>query len=93
MGHGKIVGKKIDDLGDGFGGRGWYIDAVAAIVLGGCADVPAVNAVTGPGAIDGRGFMDTDSSAGWCKGRAIEIVGAVELGFGGKARVDAGRPE
>ena len=54
---------------------------VAAIMLGDCANVPAVNAVTGSGALDGRGFIDKDSSAGWCKDRAIKIVGAIELGF------------
>ena len=83
--------KKTDGLGDAFGSRGRYVDAVAAIVPGGCADIPAVDTVTGLGTADGRGFMDNDLSAGWCKGRAIEIVGAVELGFGGKAWVDAGR--
>ena len=84
-------GGEIDGLGDAFSSRERYVDAVVVIVIGGCADVPAVDAMTGPGAADGRGFMDKDSSTGWCKGRAIEIVGAVELGFGGKAWVDAGR--
>ena len=93
MGHGAIMGKKNDGLGDAFRGRGRYVDAVAAIVLGGCADVPVVDAVTGPGAADGRGFMDKDSSAGWCKGRVIEIVEAVELDFVRKAWVDARWPE
>ena len=93
MGHGAIVGEKIDGLGYAFDGRGRYVDKVAAIVIGGCAAIPAVDAVTGTGAADGRGFMDKDSSAEWYKGRAIEIVGAVEMGFGGKARVDAGRTE
>ena len=27
-------------------------------LLRGCADVPAVNVVTGPGAVDGQGFME-----------------------------------
>ena len=93
MGHGAIVGGEINAIGDAFGGRVRYADTVAAIVLGRCTNVPAVNTVTVPGAADGRGFMDKDSSSGWCKWLAIEIVGAVELGFGGKARVDAGRPE
>ena len=65
MGHGTIVGEKIDGLGNAFGGRGQYVDAVAAIVLWGCLDVPAVDAVAGPGAADGQGFMNKDSSAGW----------------------------
>ena len=58
LGHGAIVWGKFNGLGNAFGGRGRYVDAVAAIVLGGCADVPAVDAVTGPGAADGQGFMD-----------------------------------
>ena len=90
FGHGAIVEKKTDGLGDAFGSRGRYVDTVAAIVPGGCADIPAVDTVTGLGAADGRGFMDKDSSARWCKGRAIEIIGAVEVGFGQKARVGAG---
>ena len=61
-------GKQIDGLGDAFGGRGRYVDAVAAILLGVCANVPAVDDVTGPGVADSRGFMDKDSSEGWCKG-------------------------
>ena len=51
-------GEKFNSLGDALGGRGWYVDAVAAVALGGCVNVPAVDAVTGPGATDGRGFMD-----------------------------------
>ena len=58
MGHGAIVGKEFNGLGNEFGGRRRYVDAVAAIVLGGCANVPAVDTVNGPGAADGRGFMD-----------------------------------
>ena len=72
--------KKIDGLGDAFGGRGRYVDAVAAIVLRGCANVPAVDAVTDPGAADRRVLMEKDLSAGWCKGRAIEIIDTVEMG-------------
>ena len=58
-------GKKIGGIGGAFDGRGRYVDAVAAIVLGGCADISAADAVTGPDAGDGRGFMDKDSSDGW----------------------------
>ena len=79
MRHGAIVGGEIEGLGDAFSGHGRYIDAVAAIVLWECADVPAIDSVTGPGAADGRCFIDKYLSDGWCKGRAIEIVGAVEL--------------
>ena len=86
-------GGRFDGLGDAFGGRGRYVDKVAAILLGGCANVPAVAAMTGLRAADGRGFMDKYLSAGWCKGQAIEIVGAVDLGFGRKVRVDAGYPK
>ena len=93
MGHGTIVGEKIDGLGNAFGGRGRYVYAVAAIVLRGCANVPDVDAVTFPGAADSRGFMDKDLSARWCNGRAIEIVDAIEMGFGGKTRVDVERPK
>ena len=93
MGHGAIVGGEINAIGDAFGGRVRYADTVAAIVLGRCTNVPAVNTVTVPGAADGRGFMDKDLIAGWCKGASIDIVGAVELGFGKKARVDTGWPE
>ena len=57
LGHGAIVGK-FNFLGDAFGDRGRYVDAVAAIVLGGCSNVPAVDSVTGPGAADGRGLID-----------------------------------
>ena len=57
MGHGEIVVGEMDVLGDAFGSRERYVDAVAAIVLRGCANVPAVKAVTGPGAADGRDFM------------------------------------
>ena len=52
------MGEKCNGLGNEFGGRGRYVDTVAAIVLRGYANVPAVEAVTGPGAADGWGFMD-----------------------------------
>ena len=87
------MGGGIDGLGNVLGGRGRYVDTVAAIVLGGCANVPSVNAVTGPGLADVRGFMEKYSIVGWCKRRAIEILVAVELVFSVKARVDAVRPE
>ena len=93
MGHGAIVGGIFDGLGNTFGSHGRYVDAVAAIVLGGCANVPAADVVTGPGAADGRSFMDKYLNAGWYKGQETEIVGDVELGFDGKAWVDAGQPE
>ena len=86
-------GGKFDGLGDAFVGRGKYVDVLAAIFLGRCANVPTVDAVTGPGAADGRGFMDKHLSARWCKGRSIEIVGAVEMGLGRNMWVDAGQPE
>ena len=57
LGHGAIVGK-ITGFGDSFGDRGRYVDSVAAIVLRGCADEPSVDTMPGPGAADGRGFMD-----------------------------------
>ena len=53
-GMAKLLGGEMDVLGNAFGGRERYVDAVSAIVLRGCANVPAVNAVTGPGAADGR---------------------------------------
>ena len=89
----QMCGGGIGGLGDAFGGCGLYVDAIAVIVLRGCTNVPAVDAFTGPGAADSLDFIDKDSSVGWCKGQAIEIVGAVELGFGGNARVNARRPE
>ena len=58
LGHGSNVGEKINGLGDMFGRRGRYVNVVALVVLGVCTDVPAVDAVTGSGAADGRGFMD-----------------------------------
>ena len=54
------MGEKIDGLGNAFGGCGRYVDAVAAIVLGGCDDVPAIDATTDPGVADGRDFVDKD---------------------------------
>ena len=50
FGDWRNCGGKFEGIGDAFGGRGRYVDAVAEIVLGGCADVTAVDAVTGPGA-------------------------------------------
>ena len=51
-------GGKINGLDGAFSGCGRYVNAVAAMVLRGCADVPAVDAVTVPGVVNGRGFMD-----------------------------------
>ena len=51
-------GGKLNGIGNAFGGRGRYVDAVAAIVIGVCANIPAVDAVTGPGASDRQVFMD-----------------------------------
>ena len=68
MGHGANMGGGYDGLGNAFGGCGRYVDAVAAIVLGVCDDVPTVDTVTGTGAADSRGFMNKYLSAVWCKG-------------------------
>ena len=63
MGHGTIVENKFDGLGNAFGGRGRYVDAVAAIVFESGANVPVVDARTGPGATNLWYFMDKHASA------------------------------
>ena len=65
LGHGAIVGGGgFNGLGDAFGGRGQYVDAVAVIVLGVCANLSAVDSVTGPSTSDSRGFMEYDTLTG-----------------------------
>ena len=85
--------EKSDSFGDVVGGRGRDVDAVSAIAFGSGANVSAINAVTGLGAADCRVFLDKHAHSGWGKRLGIEVVGDVELGFGGKAQVDAGRPD
>ena len=73
MGHSEIVGKKIDGLGDAFGSRGRYVDALAAILIGGCTDVPAVNAVTGPGAADDWDSWTRIQVLGGARGERLKL--------------------
>ena len=72
--------EKFDGAGNAFRGCLGGVDAVAAIVLGGSAKVPAVNAVC---------LVDQDLCARWCQRCLVEIKGTVELCFGGEFGIDA----
>lgn len=55
---------------------------VAAVVVAGWTEVPAVNSMWGPGAAGGRFFMDKDAGARGSQWGAVEIKCAMDLGPG-----------
>ena len=71
--HGTVVWEKLDRFGNAFGGGAGDVNTVAPVVFLCSTDVPAVNAVGGPRAAIGWGFVHEDSGAGGCKGGTIKI--------------------
>ena len=81
--NGAIVGEEFDGHVVTFASCGGNVDVVAAIVLAGWAEVPAVDAVRRECASgSGRFVRHYAASRGgkWC---CVEVEGPVELGFGG----------
>ena len=78
----KIVEVKFNSFDDLFssGFRGVY--SVAPIVFRGAADVPPGDAMGCPVAVNVGGLKDEDFGARRSEGRAIEIEGSIEMGFG-----------
>jgi hypothetical protein len=88
--HGYMAGKPGDCIGSAFALRGPHENAIAAIVVKGRANVPAVLSVGGPrGTLVG---LDVNEHSGaWGRNRrAIEVVVAMHLGPGRQLWVEAG---
>jgi hypothetical protein len=88
--QGDVAGEPGDCICRAFALRGPHENAIAAIVVKGRANVPAVLSVGGPrGSLGG---LDVNEDAGaWGRDRrAIEVVVAIHLGPGRQLWVDAG---
>ena len=62
---------------------------ITAVVFGGSADIPALNAMRRLGETGGGGFKDEHLGASRREWRFVQIKSTVELGLGREARVDA----
>ena len=93
FGHGAVVWKKFDSLGDALGSSCGDVDTVAPIMLRGSANVPAVNTMWIPGAPVGRCFVDKDFDARRCKRGAIVVESSIELSVRRESGVDARRSQ
>jgi hypothetical protein len=65
------------------------VGTIALVAVKGGADVPAVDAMSGPGGALMRLFMDDNVDTRWSNGGTIEIKVAVDLGPGGEIGIDA----
>jgi hypothetical protein len=86
-------GEPSQGIGDAFVASGPDPGAVASIGVESWANVPAVDTVWGPGPAAVRLFKDKDVDAGRGDGRAIEVVGAVDLGPSGELGIESGASE
>ena len=77
-----IVGETINSFDDAFSSDFWDVHLVAPIVFRSAADVPTGDDMGWPGAANAGGLKDEDFGSGGSEGRAIEIKGSIELGFG-----------
>ena len=92
-GHVDVGREPGEGVGNALGGGCVGPDGVAAVVVGGGADIPSFDGMRRPGVADGGGLVDEDTSAWGRKRRSIEVEGAVNLRPGGKLGVDAGGAE
>ena len=76
-------------FGDALGVSLWNIKKITAVVFGGSADIPALNAMRRPGETGGGGFKDEHLGARRCDQRFVKIKSTNELGLGREAKVDA----
>ena len=82
FGERHIVREPVDGEGVSDAEGAWDVAFVAAVVLGGRADVPAIDTVRcHVGSLIGC-YMDNDSGAWWCERAFVEIEIAVEAGIG-----------
>jgi hypothetical protein len=88
-GHGDLLRKPSESVGDAFLASGPDPGAVAAIGLESRADVPAIDTMWGPGAALRRLLVDEDSSARRSNGSTVEIEGAMDLGPCGELGIDS----
>ncbi len=92
-GHGKVVWKPVDCVGDADGIGGRDPDVVAAVVVKARANVVTAGGVDRESLSAFGAFMGVDFDAGWSKWRLVEIVRAVNLGVGGQLWVYSRRTE
>ena len=81
--NGAIVGEEFDGHVVTFASCGGNVDVVAAIVLAGWAEVPAVNAVRRECTSGSGRFVRHHAASRGSKWCFVEVEGPVELGFGG----------
>ena len=85
------MGEPVDGVGNSDGISGWNPDLVASVVVEARTEVETSSGVDGKGFTAFGAFVGKDSDAGWSEGSFGEIEGTVNLGVGGKFRVDARR--
>jgi hypothetical protein len=94
--HGGRVGSRHGDLGwepgegvsDSFMLGSPNVGTIALVAVKGGANVPSVNAMSGPGGALVRLFMDDDVNTRWSNGGTIEIKVAIDLGPGREIGID-----
>ena len=89
FGHGRMRWEPLQSVGVAFGASLGDVGPVAAIVMRSRAKVPARGAVAGAGFADRGLTVHNDFDAEGTEWRAVKFEGAMELGVGGQAWVDA----
>jgi hypothetical protein len=92
-GHLYLGGVPFDGVDGAFGGGLGDPYAVAAVVMHSWREIPAFDGMRCPGVSDCRLDVNEDAGPRWGQRRAIVVEGAVDLGIGREARVDAGAAE
>ena len=69
--------EELHGFGDAIGASLWKINVITAVVFGGSAKIPALNAMRHPGATSGGGFKDKNLGTRRCEGRFVKIKSTV----------------
>ena len=89
FGHGRMGWEPLQSVGVAFSASLSDVCPIAAIVMQSRAKVPSGGAVAGVGFADRGLLMHNDVGAAGTAWRSVEVEGAMELGLGGQAWVDA----
>ena len=84
-----MVWEELHGFGDALGTSLRNINTITAVVFGGSAEIPALNAIRRPGATSGGGLKYEHLGARGCEWRFVKIKSTVELGLDREERVDA----
>ena len=90
LGHGSMYGEPFECISNAFSASFDCVDAVAAVVVGSCTNVPARDAMLGPRFTDFGFLMDNDFGTKGAERSSVEVEGAMKLGLCREPWVDAG---